>query len=121
MGKQRGLAFTDHQSTTDFFSPTSENQYHNSPPDTQPIYAKVNKHKTSEGSAEIPSSSPPSSIQCKDADSSIKSESKSTLHPTDKNKPASVKQEATRSPNQKPSVPERQPRVKTDNAGRRHS
>ena len=141
--KQRGLAFTDHQTTADFFSPTSdyhslspgspppndiqpshspsENQYHNSPSDIQPIYAKVNKNKTSEGS-EIPSSSPPSSMQCKDAESSIKSKSKSTLNQTDKKtNPVSFKQETTRSPNQRPSVPERQPRVKTDNAGRRHS
>eukprot|EP00090_Calanus_glacialis_P047494 TRINITY_DN989_c0_g1_i1.p1 TRINITY_DN989_c0_g1~~TRINITY_DN989_c0_g1_i1.p1 ORF type:complete len:1577 (+),score=288.14 TRINITY_DN989_c0_g1_i1:339-5069(+) len=136
--KQRGPAFTDQQSAQAFFSPSSDyyslspnspppedlqlnqpdNGYSDSSESSQPIYAKVNKNKSSDVKNNVSDKRIDESRRGQSVD---KTNFNNNHQPTPKNGSVSMHQRSTTEPGKKPAAPERDLNVQKDKSGRRHS
>jgi len=136
--KQRGPTFTDPQSAQAFFSPSSDyyslspnspppedlqlnptdNGYSDSSESSQPIYAKVNKNKSSDVKNNVSDNKNDESRRGRSVD---KTNFDNNHSGTPKNGTVSMHQRSTTEPGKKPTAPERDLNVQKDKSGRRHS
>ena len=136
--KQRGPAFTDQQSTQAFFSPSSDyyslspnspppedlqltsnnNELSDSSEPRQPIYAKVNKTKSSDVKNDFTEKRSDASKKGQDFN---KTQFANNHSATPKIGSISMHQRTHTEPHRKPMAPERDLNVQKDKSGRRHS